>query len=271
MRNTVTADGVELAYEVTGDGPPMALVHGITESHYSWDPLVGVLAKDHRVIAIDLRGHGESLPGPSYDLASMASDLREVLVAENASDALLIGHSLGGTVVTAYASAFATLGVVNVDQPLALGSFQAGLKQVEPMLRGDDTSFQSVIAMIFDSMRGALSDQEWHRLAGIRRPVQDVVLGVWSAVLEGSSEELDALVKAGFSGVSAPYLAIHGIDPGPEYGQWLKGLVGSSTCEVWSDLGHYPHLAEPERFLDRLAMFEASLTDRNEKVLPEAD
>ena len=259
MTTTVTPDGIELAYEVTGGGPPLALVHGITESRRSWDPLLPRLAERHRVIAVDLRGHGESGSAPSYDLVAMAQDLRHVLSVENATDAVLTGHSLGGTVVTAYASAYPTRAVVNIDQSLALGAFRDGLKQVEPMLRGDEPGFQSLISMIFDSMMGALSETERSRVRNIRRPVQPVVLGVWSALLDSTPEELDQLVRTGFSEIKAPYLAIHGIDPGAGYSEWLHSIVPSALCEVWPDLGHYPHLVETERFITRLAEFEASL------------
>ncbi len=261
MKHTVTSGGIELAYEISGDGPPLALVHGITEDHRSWDPLIGPLAQTHSVIAVDLRGHGESGFGLAYDLASMANDLHHVLTLEHANDALLVGHSLGGTVVSAYAAVFETLAVVNIDQPLALANFQAGLKQVEPMLRGDEAGFRSVIDMVFDSMRGSLPEPEVARIEAIRRPVQDVVLGGWSALLDSTLEDLEALVSATFGRITAPYLAIHGIDPGPGYGDWLKSLVSSSDCEVWPDLGHYPHLTAPDRFLARLAEFENGLTD----------
>jgi pimeloyl-ACP methyl ester carboxylesterase len=59
--STATAsDGASIAYEVVGDGPPIVLVHGIIESRRSWDPLIAPLAREHRVVAVDLRGHGAS-------------------------------------------------------------------------------------------------------------------------------------------------------------------------------------------------------------------
>jgi pimeloyl-ACP methyl ester carboxylesterase len=52
----------------------------------------------------------------------------------------LVGHSLGGTVVSAYAAAFATRSVVNVHQPLELSDSQAVLQAIEPALQGDTSS-----------------------------------------------------------------------------------------------------------------------------------
>ncbi len=58
MPTTHAPDGTELYFADHGDGPPVILVHGITESHESWAPVTERLAATHRVIAMDLRGHG---------------------------------------------------------------------------------------------------------------------------------------------------------------------------------------------------------------------
>jgi hypothetical protein len=55
--------------------------------------------------------------------------------------------------------------------------------------------------------------------------------------------------------IRCPYLAIHGIDPGPAYATWLAGLVPGAVVEVWDGLGHYPHLVEPDRFVRRIEEF----------------
>ena len=57
-----------IAYERTGSGPPLVLVHGITESRHSWDPLTPSLAERFDVVAVDLRGHGESAKVPPFDI-----------------------------------------------------------------------------------------------------------------------------------------------------------------------------------------------------------
>lgn len=256
----ITADGVTLAYDVAGDGPPLLLVHGITESSASWAPLVPSLAASHRVITMDLRGHGASSEAATYDLAAMAGDVAAVLAAAGATDdVVLVGHSLGGAVVSAApALGVRCRAIVNVDQPLALAGFQAGLRQLEPMLRGDTASFQAAIAMVFDGMAGELGGPERARIESLRTPDQTVVLGIWSAVLESPAEDLDAMVTGLARAIAVPYLALHGIDPGPDYAPWLTGLVPTAAVEVWPGVGHYPHLVEPDRFLARLAAFEAS-------------
>jgi pimeloyl-ACP methyl ester carboxylesterase len=60
-QQTATAsDGTSIAWSRTGAGDPVVLVHGITESAATFEPVVALLAATHDVMALDLRGHGES-------------------------------------------------------------------------------------------------------------------------------------------------------------------------------------------------------------------
>jgi len=248
---------VTIDYYAAGDGPPLVLVHGITESRRTWDPLFPkFLAAGYRVVLADLRGHGESSKIGPYDLATMATDLGHVLAAERIDDALLVGHSLGGAVVSAFAAGGPCRGVVNVDQPLALSGFKELLGRLEPLLRGNEQEFQGAISAVFDEMAGPLAGAERERVDRLRQADQDVVLGVWDLVLTASVDELDAVVDELAGAITAPYLSLHGIDPGPDYTTWLTGKVASATVEVWPDLGHYPQLIEQDRFVRRVVDFD---------------
>ncbi|MFQ5521968.1 MAG: alpha/beta fold hydrolase [Acidimicrobiia bacterium] len=258
MPIATSPDGTTIHYEVGGVGDPVILVHGITESGRSWDPVTARLADRYRVIVPDLRGHGASDKGPSYDLGSMAGDVASVAMAEGISNPRLVGHSLGGAVVSALAGGFPARSVVNVDQPLKLDEFQAQLAEVAPAL-ADPESFPMVIAGLFGQLYGdALPDEERARLETNRNPDQEVVLGIWTPILESPAQEVSAMVEEALAPIACPYLAIHGIDPGPGYASWLTGLVSSATVEVWDGLGHYPHLVDPDRFVARLEEFWAT-------------
>jgi pimeloyl-ACP methyl ester carboxylesterase len=248
-----------LQFERSGEGTPVVLVHGITESRRSWDPLLERLASSHDVIAVDLRGHGESEVMGPYDVITLASDVHEVVEALRIEKPLLIGHSLGGTVASVYAAMYPCRGVVNIDQPMRLGDFQTSLRPIESMLRGDDEAFQQAMTIVFESMRGRADDVEWKRLASLRRADHEVVLSIWAAVLEAEAEDLEAMVTSLASAITVPYLSLHGTNPGEGYEDWLSNLVSGARIEQWQGAGHYPHLVEPERFFDLLAEFEASL------------
>src|SRR5438128_9939801 len=71
-----TVNGVRLHYLEAGTGSPIILLHGFGETSHMWLPLIAKLAVNHRVIAPDLRGSGESgVPDPGYDKVTMARDV----------------------------------------------------------------------------------------------------------------------------------------------------------------------------------------------------
>ncbi len=259
MPSVSAPDGATISYEATGAGPVVVLVHGITESHHSWDPLIPELALDFQVVAVDLRGHGASERRPPYDALTMAGDVHAVIEAVGAPTPLMIGHSLGGAVVSIYASAYSPRGVINVDQALDLTGFKAVLTEFEPMLRGDDASFHAVIDGMFEGLYGALSIEERARIGEFASPEQEVVLGVWDMILRSDIAALAELIDSTAGGIDMPYLALHGSDPGAEYREWLAKTIPTSTFELWDGNGHFPHLVEPHRFLERVHEFEHDL------------
>jgi pimeloyl-ACP methyl ester carboxylesterase len=249
---------MQLAHELVGplDGPSIVLVHGITESRHTWRSVIDALQVDHRVLAVDLRGHGQSADGDTYDPISYATDVVETASANGLHDPLVVGHSLGGVVAAAYGSVGSCCGIIDVDQPLRLSGFKADLAQLEPMLKGTHNEFLAARALMFSMMDGPLPAAERDRFEAFGRPDQQVVLGTWAAVFDSTVAKLDEVVEALTAGITVPFLSLHGIDPGGEYAIWLTGLVPTATVEVWDAHGHYPHLVDTPRFLTRLAAFE---------------
>ena len=260
QQTAIAPDGTSIAWSRTGSGDPAVLVHGITESAASFVPVTERLATTHEVITLDLRGHGESGTADTYDLAAMAGDIAVVCVAAGVSRPHLIGHSLGGAVVTAAGSMLEVASVVDVDQSLRLDSFKAQLVPAEAMLRDPD-QYQLVVDAMFEMMMGdKLSADEQARIAGLRQTDHQVVLGVWELLLTQPVDEIAATVDAALAGYSnrdVAYLALFGLDPGDDYADWLAQRIPGSVVENWADHGHYPHLADPDRFVTRLREFWA--------------
>lgn len=239
-----------LAHDISGSGPLLVLVHGITEDRSTWDPID--LTDAFTVLRVDLRGHGESDVAAPYDIPTLASDVRDTVesVAPGAVP-WVVGHSMGGIVATAYGAMFPVAGVVNVDQPLHLAGMQQQVLQAEGMLRGDQ--FPLFIAGMFDQMSGALDESERQRVSDIRTPRQEVVLGMWRPLLEDSPEELaDTVEQIAALPPDVTYVVITGLDPGPEYAAWLQQLIPQTVHEVWEPPTHYPHLADAARFTARV-------------------
>jgi pimeloyl-ACP methyl ester carboxylesterase len=86
-------------------GPPVVLIHGLATNAAFWFPeTVSVLARDHLVLAYDLRGHGRSeMPAVGYGTADLVADLHALLRHEGIVRAHLVGHSYGGAVALHHA------------------------------------------------------------------------------------------------------------------------------------------------------------------------
>jgi pimeloyl-ACP methyl ester carboxylesterase len=100
-------------------GTPIVLIHCYTCSMNWWDDLAPPLERDHRVIRVDLLGHGGSdKPSAGYSIADQATAVAEALAKLGVLNATVVGHSLGGSVVTALAQQSPQLAsrVVIIDQ-----------------------------------------------------------------------------------------------------------------------------------------------------------
>lgn len=103
----VTADGATLTATVAGppDGRVFVLVHGWTHDRRIWSAVARrLVARGHRVVAYDQRGHGASTVGDDgLTMDALAADMDAVLAAVDARDAVLVGHSMGGMAAQAFA------------------------------------------------------------------------------------------------------------------------------------------------------------------------
>ncbi len=259
MATTSSFDDTEIVYDDHGGGGrPVVLVHGITECRGVWDPIVERLSPTNRVIALDLRGHGQSGDAQRYDLEAMATDIGAVVAACGLDRPHLVGHSLGGAVVSAAGAAMEVGSVTNVDQSLQLDSFKAQVAPLEDQLKNAET-FPVVIDGLFVQLAGDRIDpSEWERVQNLRRASQDVVLSVWDMMFTLPAPAIADVVDqalGGYANGGVEYLSLFGVDPGADYGSWLADRIPGATVEVWPDYGHYPHLVDPDRFVERLAAF----------------
>ena len=92
--------GVRINYYEAGEGPPVILLHGFGGSAYSWRFLGPVLARDHRVLTIDLKGFGLSAKPEDgkYAISDQADMVAAFIRARDLHDLAVIGHSMGGGV-----------------------------------------------------------------------------------------------------------------------------------------------------------------------------
>jgi pimeloyl-ACP methyl ester carboxylesterase len=98
-------DGGTLYTISRGDGPPVVFCHGVTLSSRVWAKQFETFpAAGFRAVAFDSRGHGESTLGETgHSIDNLADDLQTVLESLDLHDAILVGHSMGGMAVQAFA------------------------------------------------------------------------------------------------------------------------------------------------------------------------
>ena len=130
-RKEIELHGHRLSYRTGGRGPLLVLIHGITNSSTSWDPVLPMLERHFTVLAPDLLGHGDSAkPRGDYSLGAHASLLRDLLLVLGHERATIAGHSLGGGIALQMAYQFPE----RVDRLILIASGGLG-RHVSPVLR----------------------------------------------------------------------------------------------------------------------------------------
>jgi pimeloyl-ACP methyl ester carboxylesterase len=93
------ANGIELYYEIHGEGEPLLLIMGLSLSSKSWFRTIPALSKDYKVIVFDNRGVGlSSKPNTPYSIEIMAEDAKAVLDTAGVESAHVYGISMGGMI-----------------------------------------------------------------------------------------------------------------------------------------------------------------------------
>jgi pimeloyl-ACP methyl ester carboxylesterase len=254
-------DGGRIAYEVTGEGPLVVLSHGIGDHREAYRFLVPRLAQaGYRVVAADLRGHGESSMGwASISRTDVAGDLL-ALIRHLGGPAVIVGHSISGGAATIAAATEPELisGIVEINpftkvQRLDLG----GLLRIRRYRRGI-----SLLAgtQLFRSL------SVWLRYLNVAYPTKPADYADYMAALAAKLREpgrMAEFMKTGKStpadagaqlpNVRRPALVIMGAldpdfaDPRSEGDAVVAAMpAGLGTVAVIEGAGHYPHAQSPD-------------------------
>jgi pimeloyl-ACP methyl ester carboxylesterase len=116
---------------------------------------------------VDLRGHSQSERRIPYDALVMMDDSFAVVDERADDDPLMIGHSLGGFAVSAYAGSHSSRATINVDQPVDLSGFHEFVAPWRFSLRGDEETFSSATSQLMDPLFGAVPDAERARIESL--------------------------------------------------------------------------------------------------------
>jgi pimeloyl-ACP methyl ester carboxylesterase len=245
---TIEREGVRIAYDVAGDGPPVLLSHGYTATGAMWRPQVeSLVAQGYRVITWDERGHGRSdyPEDPAQYAESIAvADMAAVLDAAGAQRAVIGGLSLGGYLSLAFHLQHPerTVGLVLMDTG-------PGFKSDEARDRWNE--YATGMGADFEA-RGldALADR-----AEVDRSHRDASGLVRAAT--GLLRQRDARIIESLPTIAVPTLVLVGEqDTGFLAGaEYMAKRIPGATHVVVPDAGHAANLDQPERVNDALLAF----------------
>jgi pimeloyl-ACP methyl ester carboxylesterase len=249
-------------------GVPIVLIHGFTCAIDWWDQMMPLLARRHRVVAVDLLGHGGSeKPESGYSMENQAELVSEALRRLGVRDAIVVGHSLGGIVATALSEAAPELvaRIVIVDQAPENNGYGAHLPFTAAL------TFMPIIgeALWRATPDFAIEDGVGFA-AGFEVPdefVEDFRRLTYSAY-DGSPEAEDAYTDAipldqRLRGRSTPLLAIFGAEEqiyDSEEALAAYAAIGAETKLV-PEAGHSPNVERPALTAALVMRFASSSRD----------
>ncbi len=266
QRRVLTPDGVDIGVREWGqaDGPAIVFVHGLAQSHLCFLPqLASELADRHRLVAYDLRGHGESgkPADPAFyrDGRRWADELHAVIEASGLVKPVLVGWSLGGRVVRQYLMHYgdARLGGLNF---LATRPFEDPAV-LAPASRANIAGRPETLAQRVDAhiafLRACFHRQPSEAdfavaLADnviVSQEIREAISG-WSTSLEDT--------RAALAKVTVPTLVTHGRDDAlilPAAAEMTAAAIRGARISWYDDCGHSPFHEHAQRYNRELAEF----------------
>lgn len=156
MRKAVSRDGTTIAYERTGDGPPIVLLNGGFRDHTIFDPLVPELAPHCATYVYDRRGRGESGDSPAYAVEREIEDL-EAVIGEAGGQAVVFAGSSGANLALEAAMAGAPITKLALHEPYF---------RVEGYPKPPDDFLDHLRALLADGKRGEAAEYFLAELVG---------------------------------------------------------------------------------------------------------
>ncbi len=270
-----TVHGYQRAYRRIGDGHPLLLIHGIGDESASWLPVMSPLAEHFDVIAPDLLGHGASdKPRADYSVAAFSNGMRDLLDVLEIDRVTVVGHSLGGGVAAQLAYQYPE----RVERLVLVGSGGVG-REVSPVLRAAAMPY-SEIGMLPLMVPGAstlvgaaLGVLGWlgadigvdagevtRVLGGMPDRRRRVAFGRTLRAVVDRRGQLVTMLDRAYLAEGMPVMIAWGardaIIP-VEHGHKAHEALSGSRLSVYEGAGHFPHHADPERFVSELVRFVA--------------
>jgi pimeloyl-ACP methyl ester carboxylesterase len=243
----LTRDGVELYYEVHGEGVPVLLTHGYSSSSHMWEGQVGPFSKRYQLITWDMRGHGKSdYPADqgAYSEEATVADMAGILDAVGAKTAVIGGLSLGGYMSLAFH-------LVHPERTRALLIIDTGpgYKKDEPRVGWNATAIKRAERLETEGLPksgGAETRTAPHRSAdGLAKAAR------------GMLTQRNARVIESLPNIAVPSLVVVGADDAPfiAASDYMAAKIPGAKKLVIPGAGHASNIDQPAAFNDGVLGF----------------
>ncbi len=246
-------NNIELAYDDTGNGPAVVLIHGFPFNRSMWTEQIDALAGHHRVVSVDLRGHGETeASSGAATMKQMAQDVATLMDVLDIERAVIGGLSMGGYVTLAFYRMFPQ----RVEK-LLLADTRAQADTEEGKATREQQAQKILaegMASIVDSMLPKLlSPETVSKRPDVVMRLRDMMLGTKpdgaAAALRGMAVRDDH--TEWLSQVRVPTLILVGredpITP-PADSEKMRERISGSQLSVIENASHVSNLEQPEQF-----------------------
>ena len=172
--------GVPIFYTDQGKGSVIVLLHGFLENSSMWKDVIPELSKTHRVISIDLLGHGQTgCLGYIHTMDQMAEGVHAVVKSLRLRKVLLIGHSMGGYVSLAFAEKYSDMvkGICLMNSTAQADSDERKQLRVRANKMAQ-TNYENLVRMSIgnlfkpESLEGLKDQVKWARTEALKTPLQ---------------------------------------------------------------------------------------------------
>lgn len=261
---TLSKDGTPISYEVSGHGEPaLVFVHGWCCDTRYWKKQVPLFSKSHRVITIDLAGHGHSGSSRTrYTVQAFGEDVKAVTEAVGEKQVILIGHSMGGSVIAAAAALMPNrvIGLIGVD---TLENIEHPLTPEEKRMMTSplEKDFQSGCRQFVSQMMTDTTDPELHEwiLADMSAAPHRVAM---SALNEYINRYVTGEAATAFKDLPIPIVTVNG-DLWPINYEGNRRHMHSFDAIVLKNADHFLMMNRPDDFNKALKEAIQMITDKH--------
>jgi pimeloyl-ACP methyl ester carboxylesterase len=232
-------------------GPPLLLVHGWTCDSHDWSFQLDAFEAAHRVLAVDLRGHGRSsAPERDYTAQRYAADLAELLERLPVGPVVAIGHSLGASVATALAVEHPQLVLATVSVEPAYGQDEATVEWMrQAALRFGDENGSALAAQLQGGTEPLAPPwlRTWHRRRALGMDPALLKQTFWDMYFSDTQFSAQPQTDSYLTGRCCPTLAFHRL---PAMADWERAVMKHPSSRVvsWEGAGHWLHQQHVEEF-----------------------